>query len=79
MSLEDCLNKEIAWVKTDDFLLPWHAEIRNQKLVLRVNDFPEAHMYTLLIDGKEIGSFNDWPAAWTAAPLKKRISPLVAN
>lgn len=31
---------------------------------LRLNDFPEEPLYTLIVDGKEIINFNDWPSKW---------------
>jgi hypothetical protein len=31
---------------------------------IRVNDFPAEHMFTLLIEGREVLDFDDWPESW---------------
>jgi hypothetical protein len=37
----------------------WRAEARPDSWTIRVNDFPEEHLYTLLINYQEIGDFDD--------------------
>jgi hypothetical protein len=32
--------------------------------MIRVNDFPGEHLFTLLINGSEAGSFDEWPTLW---------------
>ena len=29
-----------------------------------MNDFPDEQLFTLLIDGRDVESFDDWPADW---------------
>jgi len=31
---------------------------------LRINDFPEEQLYTLIIDNEIILDFDDWPKNW---------------
>ena len=55
----------INWHKTTDPFYPYAAIFNNRNLKLRLNDFPEEPMYTLLVDGETIESFDEWPSCWT--------------
>ena len=37
----------------------------DQEWRIRLNDFPDEPLYTLIVDGREIIHFNDWPQEWT--------------
>ena len=37
--------------------------------MLRMNDFPEEPLYTLVVDSREIESFDDFPPAWSKPGL----------
>ena len=59
------------WLKFPLFFLPipktvseWRAFRFDINVVLRLNSFPEEDLYTLIVDGVLVGSFNDWPSAW---------------
>jgi hypothetical protein len=39
--------------------------VDEQTWLIRLGDFPAEPLYTLLVDGAEIESFDAWPAAWT--------------
>ena len=41
-----------------------------QRWEVRINDFPEEYMYSLLIDGTVVGDFHDWPEAWDRGSAK---------
>ena len=58
------LKTAVDWVPTGDTVTPWRAEMGFQLWEVRVNDFPEENLYTLLVDGEEVESFDDWPASW---------------
>jgi hypothetical protein len=62
--LGDCLNRNVTWRKTKGPTALWRAEVGPQSWSLRVNDFPEENLYTLLINDQEIGHFDDWPPPW---------------
>ncbi len=57
--------RQIAWTKTGDAEFPYRAILDGCTYTLRVNDFPEEHMYTLLIDEKRCVDFTSWPPAWS--------------
>lgn len=66
--LSSLLGTSIDWTANDDDLdFPWRASLNGRTLTLRMNDFPDETLYSLLIDGQVVGSFDDWPSAWTRA------------
>lgn len=60
----DYLLLSINWLKTTDALFPYQADWDGQKLQLRLNDFPEELMYSLLVNGEVQVSFDEWPSQW---------------
>jgi hypothetical protein len=54
----------IAWKTTDKPEYPWAVEVNDETWQIRLNDFPDDILYTLLIDGDPHGDFHDWPEAW---------------
>ena len=66
-ALQGRLEERVAWVQTDDAGEPWRSQVGLHTWTVRVNDFPEEHMYTLLINGRVLGSFDDWPTQWSVS------------
>lgn len=62
--LANYLNTPVNWVKTSHAEYPYQVEIQGQVWQIRINDFPAEPMYTLLIEGKVIGSFDEWSNQW---------------
>ncbi len=60
--------EEIAWHKTGDAEVPYQALVHGKPLTIRLNDFPDEPLYTLLVDGVESRHFDDWPAKWHKMP-----------
>jgi hypothetical protein len=63
-ALGEHLAREVAWSASGDPLHPWAADVADARWRVRVNDFPDDLMYTLVIGETEIGSFHDWPETW---------------
>ena|SRR5579864_6528079 len=63
-ALEEFLHTRVEWRPTGDVMEPWRSQLGRNLWSLRLNDFPEEHLYTLLINGRSAGSFDDWPAEW---------------
>lgn len=61
----DLLNAEIAWREGDDPVFPYRATFEGVNCAIRVNDFPEDALFTLIIEDGGTFDFDDWPAQWT--------------
>jgi hypothetical protein len=63
--LTDYLAEEIVWNKgSENPTHPYAAIIDGHHCLIRINDFPDDHLYTLIVDSKEMVSFDDWPKLW---------------
>ena len=58
------LNRKVTWQESQDAEHPYQAWIGGAHWVIRINDFPDEPLYTLLIDGIPVLDFDDWPQAW---------------
>jgi len=54
----------VSWSPTGDALVPWRAQVAGQRWRVRLKDFPEEHLFTLLIGRREVESFDSWPPVW---------------
>jgi len=59
------LKSAIHWTLTGDALVPYESKVGPLRMRIRLNDFPDKQLYTLLIGGREWVSFDDWPTSWT--------------
>jgi len=63
--LGEYFDKSIKWTDHPDLKLAFsRLRYKSGDLEVTINDFPEENMYSLIKDGKEIGSFNEWPKKW---------------
>jgi len=60
----DYLAEKLAWQKTADPKHPYETNLDGERCVIRVNDFPDEHLYTLIVNGVEVADFDDWSATW---------------
>lgn len=65
---------EIEWKNNKSAEFPFYAVVNHKSLVIRINDFPEEEMYTLIVDDKEICDFSTWPSRWQKPTRKNVIS-----
>jgi hypothetical protein len=64
LSLEEITGRPIDWELSDDAEHPYVATLDDVDYVVRINDFPEESLYTLLCEERELGDFDDWPLSW---------------
>lgn len=59
------LDRRVSWrSRPQDPEHPFEAEVDGERWLIRLGDFPEEPLYTLLIDGEAVLTFDDWPATW---------------
>ena len=63
-TLREHLARPLIWSATGDMDIPWVTEVDGQSWQVRLNDFPDEFMYSLLIGEKVVGDFHDWPKTW---------------
>ena len=68
------LAERIDWTRIEDPRHPFTARFEGEKCVIRLNDFPDEHLYTLIVDGEEVVAFDDWPANWNRPAKEKTVS-----
>jgi len=63
-ALQAYLAQPLDWASTNNLNMPWTRVVDGDTWHVRLNDFPDEIMYSLLINGKLIGHFHDWPKIW---------------
>ncbi len=61
---QNYLAESIGWRRNGDPLHPYVADFDGEKCVIRLNDFPDEHLYTLIVADVEVADFSDWPEQW---------------
>ena len=61
------LGQEIVWHETDDTEFPYEANRHNERMIIRLNDFPEEPLYTLIVNDVVLCDFDQWPKHWHKA------------
>lgn len=61
---DDPRERGVTWGRGPDAEWVFVAEVEGQRWQIRLGDFPAEAMYTLVVDGEEVMSFDDWPGAW---------------
>ncbi len=54
----------LSWNKTENSEFPFQIDYNGHKFQLRINDFPDEHMYSLIVDSIFVCDFDDWPKNW---------------
>jgi hypothetical protein len=73
------LAERIDWRRTADPRHPFAANFEGEKCLIRLNDFPDEHLYTLIVDGEEVVAFDDWSSNWNRPAKEKAVSQAELN
>lgn len=62
----EMLEEQLDWYKSENAQYPYlhYADETENELKIRMNNFPDEPLFTLLKEGKAIISFDDWPSKW---------------
>lgn len=58
------LEEKVAWNPGADPSFSYEADFNGERMVIRLNDFPDESLYTLLVDNEAVAHFDDWPEQW---------------
>ncbi len=72
------LEEKIVWTEGTDPSYPYQAKLNGAKLLIRVNDFPDENLYTLVIDDLAVAGFDDWPGQWIRPGQTKLADPEIS-
>ncbi len=56
--------ESITWEETGDPEYPYSAKVNQDNYLVRLNDFPDESLYTLIVNNEEIEDLEDWPERW---------------
>ena len=66
MSQPHLLAYPITWELAESALIVYKAKFEGRRYSMRMNDFPEEPLYSLLDEeGNVIVDMNEWPPRWT--------------
>jgi hypothetical protein len=55
----------LKWDKSEDVEYPFQTNHEGYMLQIRLNDFPEEQMYSLIVNDEITEDFDDWPENWS--------------
>ena len=58
------MRSAIEWEETDEVDYPYRAAVDGVKWKIRINDFPDEPLFSLIRDERHIADFDDWPSHW---------------
>lgn len=64
MKFEQLVMLNLIWNKTENSEFPYETKYNSDNYKIRINDFPEEEMYTLIKNAIEIANFDNWPELW---------------
>ncbi len=67
------LRRDIAWRTANPESaahIGYSAVVDGKTWDVRLNDFPDEPMFTLIVSGLTVIHFNEWPDQWRTRPIK---------
>ena len=65
ISVMDPLQRDVEWSATGDPTEPYSSLVGQDEWKVRINDFPDERLYTLVVNGKALTGLDDWPSNWS--------------
>ncbi|MEK6299997.1 MAG: helix-turn-helix transcriptional regulator [Acidobacteriota bacterium] len=62
----------MTWEETKDPEYPYSAKVNQDNYLIRLNDFPDESLYTLIVNNEEIEDLEDWPERWIICSDSRR-------
>jgi DNA-directed RNA polymerase specialized sigma subunit len=56
--------ESLIWEETRDPEYPYSAKVNQDSYLIRLNDFPDESLYTLIVNNEEVEDLEDWPERW---------------
>lgn len=56
----------LVWIRhREDGNIYYSSAVDGDTWIVRLNDFPDEPLHTLIVGGEEVIHFNDWPEEWS--------------
>jgi hypothetical protein len=62
--VQNYLEEKVVWRRGADPSYLYEAKLDGDRLVIRLNNFPDENLYTLIVNDEEVAHFDDWPEQW---------------
>ncbi|MDH3605247.1 MAG: hypothetical protein OEU26_37115 [Candidatus Tectomicrobia bacterium] len=62
--VKNYFEEKMVWKPSSSSIYPYIGNLGGVQCLIRLNDFPDDYLYTLIVDDREIASFDDWPQHW---------------
>jgi len=70
---EKLLAMPIVWKHTGDAEFAYQALVEGRTFTIRINDFPDEPLYSLLVEDQELEDLEDWPPAWVEPDIPQSL------
>lgn len=63
-AMEARTSRAVTWEETDSAEYPLRTLMDGHETRLRINDFPDEPLFSVIVAGQSVGELEDWPPAW---------------
>jgi hypothetical protein len=69
----------VVWEHTGNSEFPYTAEVDGHTLAIRVNDFPDEPLYTLVVENNAVEDLEEWPPLWVRPGIPQTLLDMLAR
>lgn len=62
--LDKLMRAAVDWEQTDDVDYPYRTTVDEIRWRIRLNDFPDEPLFSLIKEDQHVADFDDWPSHW---------------